>query len=108
MQIGLVYDAVTANRMQTVLGYSTDGRLRSYNLHILKEHKKFFPPYQCYLVVNNSLLLLYPKLKPLLTRLDGKINLLTLQTLLYQVDDQLLTPLVVAQLFLAKHNYFKD
>lgn len=54
MQIGLVYDAVEANKMQTVLGYSTDGRIRSYNLKVLKDDKKFFPPYQCSLVVNNS------------------------------------------------------
>lgn len=107
MQIGLVYDAVEANRMQTVLGYSTDGRIRSYNLKILKDDKKFFPPYQCSLVVNNSLLKKYPKLKPLLHRLDGKINLKTMQELNYQVDDQLLEPNVVAQKFLAKHNYFK-
>lgn len=107
MQIGLVYDAVEANRMQTVLGYSTDGRIRSYNLKVLKDDKNFFPPYQCSLVVNNSLLKKYPKLKPLLHRLDGKINLKTMQELNYQVDDQLLEPNVVAQKFLAKHNYFK-
>lgn len=107
MHIGLVYDAVEANRMQTVLGYSTDGRIRSYNLKVLKDDKNFFPPYQCSLVVNNSLLKKYPKLKPLLHRLDGKINLKTMQELNYQVDDQLLEPNVVAQKFLAKHNYFK-
>ena len=49
----------------------------------------------------------YPKLKPLLHRLDDKINLKTMQELNYQVDDQLLEPNVVAQKFLAKHNYFK-
>jgi osmoprotectant transport system substrate-binding protein len=42
-----------------------------------------------------------------LHRLDGKINLKTMQELNYQVDDQLLEPNVVAQKFLAKHNYFK-
>ncbi|WP_424321117.1 osmoprotectant ABC transporter substrate-binding protein [Lacticaseibacillus chiayiensis] len=107
MQIGLVYDAVEANRMQTVLGYSTDGRIRSYNLKVLKDNRHFFPPYQCSLVVNNSLFKRYPKLRPLLHHLDGKINVKTMQELNYQVDDQLLEPNVVAQRFLTKHNYFK-
>ena len=54
---------------------------------------------QCSLVVNNSLLKKYPKLKPLLHRLDSKINLKTMQELNYQVDDQLLEPNVVARSF---------
>lgn len=56
MQIGLVYDAVEAGKMQTVLGYSTDGRIKSYDLTVLKDNKHFFPPYDASLVVNDSLL----------------------------------------------------
>ncbi|KRL03558.1 osmoprotectant ABC transporter substrate-binding protein [Liquorilactobacillus capillatus] len=107
MQIGLVYDAVEAGKMQAVLGYSTDGRIKSYKLKLLKDDKRFFPPYDCSLVVNDSLLKKYPKLAPLLHRLDGKIDLKTMQSLNYQVDNDLLEPAVVAQQFLAKHQYFK-
>lgn len=107
MQIGLVYDAVEAGKMQAVLGYSTDGRIKSYNLKILKDDKHFFPPYDCSMVVNNSLLRKDPKLKKLLHRLDGKISLKTMQTLNYKVDNDLLEPSVVAQQFLTKHNYFR-
>ncbi|KRL97699.1 osmoprotectant ABC transporter substrate-binding protein [Liquorilactobacillus satsumensis] len=107
MQIGLVYDAVEAGKMETVLGYSTDGRIKSYHLKILKDDKRFFPPYNCSMVVNDSLLKKYPKLAPVLHRLDGKINLKTMQTLNYEVDNNLLEPSVVAQQFLEKHNYFK-
>lgn len=107
MQIGLVYDAVEVNKMQTVLGYSTDGRIKSYNLKILKDNKKFFPPYDCSLVVNDSVLKAHPDLKKVLHRLDGKIDLDTMQSLNYQVDNDLLEPSVVAQRFLVKHNYFR-
>ncbi|MFC3932519.1 osmoprotectant ABC transporter substrate-binding protein [Streptococcus dentapri] len=107
MQIGLVYDAVENNKMQVVLGYSTDGRIQSYNLTILEDNKHFFPPYDASMVVNNSILRKYPKLKSLLHRLDGKIDLETMQKLNYQVDDQLLEPSVVAHQFLKKHNYFR-
>ncbi|KRL05051.1 periplasmic glycine betaine choline-binding (lipo)protein of an ABC-type transport system [Liquorilactobacillus oeni DSM 19972] len=107
MQIGLVYDAVEAGKMQTVLGYSTDGRIKSYNLKVLRDDKRFFPPYNCSMVVNDSLLKKYPKLAPILHRLDGKINLKTMQTLNYEVDNNLLEPSVAAKQFLEKNNYFK-
>ncbi|PZO95733.1 MAG: osmoprotectant ABC transporter substrate-binding protein [Streptococcus pyogenes] len=108
MQIGLVYDAVASNKMQSVLGYSTDGRIKSYHLTILKDDKHFFPPYECSMVVNNKLLKKYPELKPLLHRLDGQISLEEMQSLNYKVDDQLLEPSVVAKQFLEKHHYFKE
>lgn len=43
MQIGLVYDAVAAGKMDIVLGYSTDGRIGSYDLVMLEDDKRFFP-----------------------------------------------------------------
>ncbi len=45
MQIGLVYDAVEAGKMDIVLGYSTDGRIASYDLVMLEDDRQFFPPY---------------------------------------------------------------
>ncbi|RHW48202.1 osmoprotectant ABC transporter substrate-binding protein [Bombilactobacillus bombi] len=107
MQIGLVYSALAANKMDVVLGYSTDGRIDSYHLQQLKDDKRFFPPYQCSLVVNNYLLREHPQLRPLLHRLDDKINLHTMRKLNYQVDDQLLEPQVAAHQFLVKNNYFR-
>ncbi|WP_288761425.1 osmoprotectant ABC transporter substrate-binding protein [uncultured Lacticaseibacillus sp.] len=107
MQIGLVYDAVAAGKMQTVLGYSTDGRIRSYDLTVLRDDRQFFPPYDCSMVVNDSLLKAHPKLKALLHRLDGQINVRTMQQLNYEVDDQLLEPAVVAERFLSRHHYFR-
>lgn len=61
--------------------------------------KKFFPPYEASMVVNNSIIKKDPKLKKLLHRLDGKINLKTMQNLNYMVDDKLLEPSVVAKQF---------
>ncbi|WP_438467760.1 osmoprotectant ABC transporter substrate-binding protein [Streptococcus pluranimalium] len=108
MQIGLVYNAVESNKMQSVLGYSTDGRIPSYDLTILKDDKQFFPPYETSMVVNNDLLRDNPQLEKLLHRLDGKIDLETMQKLNYQVDDKLLEPSVVAKKFLEQHDYFRE
>ncbi|MDY4511097.1 osmoprotectant ABC transporter substrate-binding protein, partial [Streptococcus hyovaginalis] len=108
MQIGLVYNAVASDKMQVVLGYSTDGRIPSYDLTILEDDKQFFPPYETSMVVNNELLRDYPDLEALLHRLDGKIDLETMQKLNFEVDDKLLEPAVVAKNFLEEHNYFRE
>jgi Periplasmic glycine betaine/choline-binding (lipo)protein of an ABC-type transport system (osmoprotectant binding protein) len=107
MQVGLVYSAVAAGKMDAVLGYSTDGRIKSYNLKILPDNKHFFPPYDTSMVVNNDVLREHPKLKPLLHRLDGKISVSQMQTLNYEVDNNLREPADVAHEFLVKHNYFR-
>ncbi|NVY96495.1 osmoprotectant ABC transporter substrate-binding protein [Lactobacillus sp. DCY120] len=107
MQIGLVYSALASNKMNVVLGYSTDGRIDSYHLKSLQDDKHFFPPYNCSMMVNNSLLRQHPELKPILHRLDGKISVHTMRRLNFQVDDQLLEPQVVAHQFLVKNNYFR-
>lgn len=108
MQIGLVYNAVASDKMQVVLGYSTDGRIPSYDLTILEDDKQFFPPYETSMVVNNELLRDYPDLEALLHRLDGKIDLETMQKLNFEVDDKLLEPAVVAKNFLEERNYFRE
>lgn len=107
MQIGLVYDALESGKMDAILGYSTDGRIGSYDLKILKDDKNFFPPYNASAVATNKILKAHPKLKPILNRLNGKISLKTMQNLNYQVDNNLVEPEVVAKQFLEKHNYFE-
>lgn len=108
MQIGLVYDAVNAGKMDVVLGYSTDGRIASYDLVVLEDDLHFFPPYDCSIVVGEDLLKQVPELDGILSKLSGKIDTKTMQKLNYEVDDNLLEPETVAKRFLQQHQYFKE
>lgn len=107
MQIGLVYDAVAAEKMDVVLGYSTDGRISSYDLVILEDDLKFFPPYDASIVISDSLLEHKPELKGILEKLSGKIDTETMQQLNYEADNNLLEPENVARNFLREHNFFE-
>ena len=107
MQIGLVYDALESGKMDAILGYSTDGRIGSYDLKLLKDNKNFFPPYNASAVATNKVLKQHPELKSILSRLNGKISLKTMQRLNYRVDNNLVEPEVVAKQFLEKNNYFE-
>ena len=50
MDIGLVYTALASGEMDLVLGYSTDGKISSYDLVVLEDDKRLFPPYDLSLI----------------------------------------------------------
>lgn len=108
MQIGLVYDAVAANKMDVVLGYSTDGRIGSYDLVILEDDLHFFPPYDACAVATDELLEKHPEFNDVLAKLSGKISTETMQKLNYQADNDLMEPATVAENFLKEHHFFES
>lgn len=108
MEIGLVYNAVYANKMDVVLGYSTDGRIASYDLVLLVDDKKLFPPYETSPVVTKKILRIYPELETILLKLEGEINSGQMQELNRQSDDEHLEPYTVAKNFLEENNYFES
>ncbi|WP_424685004.1 osmoprotectant ABC transporter substrate-binding protein [Enterococcus sp.] len=108
MQIGLVYDAVSAGKMDIVLGYSTDGRIASYDLVMLEDDRHFFPPYDAAPIIDDQLIAKEPKLKEAIAKLAGTIDTKEMQRLNYQADNNLVEPSVVAQEFLSNHNYFEE
>lgn len=108
MQIGLVYDAVEAGKMDIVLGYTTDGRIASYDLVILEDDLQFFPPYDCSPIATNEMLENKPEVKKVIEKLLGKITVEQMQKLNYEADNNLLEPVNVAKNFLEKNNYFDE
>lgn len=108
MQIGLVYDAVAADKMDVVLGYSTDGRIGSYDLVILEDDLHFFPPYDACAVATDAVLKAHPELNDVLAKLSGKISTETMQKLNYQADNDLMEPETVAENFLKEHRFFES
>ncbi len=108
MQVGLLYDALVANELDVILGYSTDGRVGSYDLVMLEDDLKFFPPYTASVVVSGETLKEYPELKPILLKLQDTIDTKTMQQLNYESDNELLEPKIIARRFLEKHNFFEE
>lgn len=107
MQLGLVYDALAAGKMDVVLGYSTDGRISSYDLVLLEDDLNFFPPYDTCAVANDRIINDYPEIDELIERLVGKIDIETMQHLNYIADHHLVEPQIVARDFLKENNYFR-
>lgn len=108
MQIGLVYQALQSENMDVVLGYSTDGRISSYNLKILEDDKKLFPAYDASPVAQKELIDKHPELNDIILKLCGKIDSKTMQELNRMGDEDLIEPQVIAKKFLEENNYFEE
>lgn len=108
MDIGLVYKAVANGEVDIVLAYSTDSRLKEYNLVTLEDDKHFFPPYGASPVVRNDTLKEHPKLADLINKLTNKIDTKTMTALNYQADIEKRDPEEIARQFLLEQGLIKE
>jgi len=86
MEIGLVYEAVANEEVDIVLAYTTDPRLKEFDLKVLADDKQFFPPYDGSPVVRNDTLEQHPELADVVSLLVGQIDAQTMTGLNYEVD----------------------
>lgn len=108
MEIGLVYDAVQSGNMDVVLGYSTDGRIASYDLVFLEDDLNFFPPYDASPSAMFETVEEYPLLDEILLKMEGVIDTEVMQEMNFIADEYLIEPATVAREFLEANNYFED
>lgn len=86
MTAGLRYKAVEQKEIQVMDAYATDGKLKEFNMVILQDDKKFFPPYKGAVIVRMETLEKNPGLLDLLNKLGGTMTDETMQDLNYRVD----------------------
>lgn len=107
MQVGLLYSALKNRDLDVIVGYSTDPRIKSYDLVLIEDDLHFFPEYSASMVVNNQLYKKYPKLRQLLKRLNNKISDKQMLELNYLSDEKQIEPQKVAKKFLERNSYFE-
>lgn len=78
---GLVYEAIKAGEIDVTDVYSTDGKLVSFNLRVLEDDRRFFPPYDAVPMVRLDTLARYPELRGVLSALAYRIDDQTMQHL---------------------------
>ena len=86
MDLGLLYKALEQRQVSMVAGNATDGQLSVLDVLILRDDKRYFPPYDCVLAVRSEILKDNPLLRQALTELSGLFTDLTMRKLNYQVD----------------------
>ncbi len=98
------YLALLNNDSDVIDAYSTDGLLMKYDLVVLEDDKDFFLPYQAVPVVNNKIISEYPEIEPLLKELSTFLNDSVMRELNYLVDEERISPELVAANFLKQKN----
>lgn len=105
MEQSLVYQAVSNQQVDIVLAYSTDPRLKEYDLITLEDDKKFFPPFDASPVIRGEALQAYPEIEQVIQELIGKIDAKTMIELSYQVDIEKKSEREVAIQYLKDQGY---
>jgi osmoprotectant transport system permease protein len=104
----VMYKAVYEKKLDVISGYSTDGRLKAFELVSLQDDKIIFPPYYAAPLVRTEVLEKYPDLAPALNMLAGKINDSIMTELNFRVDYLKQLPEKVAQEFLVSKSLYKQ
>ncbi len=97
-----MYEAIRQGHVDVISGYSTDGRIKAYNLRVLNDDKRAFPPYQAAWVVRQQTLQRLPQLKLVLEILANAVSDADMTELNYAADHRKQSPETAARRFLEK------
>ena len=103
----VMYKAAYEKKLDVISGYSTDGRLKAFDLIVLDDDKGIFPPYYAAPVIREDVLAKFPKLENVLNQLSGHINDSVMTELNYRVDYLKQLPEKVAKDFLMEQSLYK-
>ncbi|HYK46854.1 MAG TPA: ABC transporter permease/substrate-binding protein [Parafilimonas sp.] len=103
----VMYKAAYDKKLDVISGYSTDGRLKAFDLVVLNDDKTIFPPYYAAPLIRNDVLQKYPEIQNVLNLLSGTINDSIMTELNYEVDEEKQSPENVARNFLIQNKLYK-
>lgn len=86
MDPGLVYNAIRDGFVEVGLVYATDGRIKGFDLEVLKDDKEFFPSYTVTPIVRKDILDQTPVLADTLNTLSRLLDNNIISTLNAKVD----------------------
>ncbi|MCQ9637904.1 ABC transporter permease subunit [Chryseobacterium sp. WG14] len=104
----IMYKAAYEKELDLISGYSTDGRIKAFDLYVLDDDKKIFPPYFAAPIIKTKTLKKFPELEETLNLLAGKFNDSIMTDLNYRSDHLNQTPEKIAKDFLIQNHLYKN
>ncbi|MGE6394237.1 ABC transporter permease/substrate-binding protein [Chryseobacterium scophthalmum] len=104
----VMYKAAFEKELDLISGYSTDGRIKAFDLYVLEDDKKIFPPYFAAPIIKMKTLEKFPGLEKTLNLLSAKFNDSIMTDLNFKSDYLNQTPEKIAKDFLIKTNLYKN
>ena len=74
MEHGLAYEALRTGRVDLTDTYTTDGKLLRFDVRLLEDDRRFFPPYDAVPVVRRDALERHPELRSILGKLAFRLD----------------------------------
>jgi glycine betaine/choline ABC-type transport system substrate-binding protein len=102
MDLSLIYRALAQRQVDLIAGDATSGLIAAYDLTMLQDSRRYFPPYDAAPVARSAALLRYPALRTALDSLAGRISINDMRRLNYAVDGERQDPAAVVRDFLAR------
>ena len=100
MDLGLLYAALKSHKVDMIAANSTDGLAAVLDVAMLDDDRRYFPPYECAVVVRESTLGRVPGLREAIEELSGKLPDAVMRKLNFGVDGEHRPPAQVASRFL--------
>jgi osmoprotectant transport system substrate-binding protein len=100
MDLGLLYAALKSRKVDMIAANSTDGLASVLDVAMLEDDRRYFPPYECAVVVREETLARVAGLEQALAELSGKLPDAVMRRLNFAVDGEHRPPAQVAANFL--------
>jgi osmoprotectant transport system substrate-binding protein len=104
---GLRYKGLVDGQADVTVAFGTDGEISAFDLVLLEDDKKLFPPYQIAPVVRQQALEEAPQIADVLNALAPQLTDATMQRLNYEVSGKQREPADVAKEFLTQEGLIK-
>ena len=86
MDLGLTYRALAEGKVDLIAGDSTNGLIPALELRVLRDDRRYFPPYEAVPVFHNATLRRHPELVKVVEGLAGRLDDTAMQRLNAAVD----------------------
>ncbi|PYR77634.1 MAG: glycine/betaine ABC transporter substrate-binding protein [Acidobacteria bacterium] len=102
MDLSLIYRALATHQVDLIAGDATSGLIAAYDLVMLRDDRRYFPPYDAAPVARTATLLRYPRVRAALESLAGRIRVEDIRQMNHAVDAERQDPADVARAALAR------
>ncbi|MGJ9382081.1 glycine betaine ABC transporter substrate-binding protein [Salipaludibacillus sp. CF4.18] len=86
MDVALMYAGIENDDLDVVTAYTVDPQILEYDLKLLEDDQKFFPPYDASLVARNQVIEEHPEVSEILDSLVDSISTDEMTALIHEVD----------------------
>ncbi|KAA0955008.1 glycine/betaine ABC transporter substrate-binding protein [Planococcus sp. ANT_H30] len=108
MDLGLTQRTLDNEQVDVSVAFETDATIRNYDLVVLEDDKRFFPPYRAAVAINQEVFEEYPEIEEITARLAESLNSDIMRELNYLVDIEGQSVSVVAYDWLVENDFLEE